>query len=117
MKRVRFVDEEKEKKKELKEKHKIDLAERWAKFKVDAAPYLQADGSYKFPSGDEDGDEQDEDELVEVLERKKRALEFGFPKTEFCAQCDGTGGDDVHGACDECICGACGSEKWECAGC
>jgi hypothetical protein len=40
-----------------------------------------------------------------------RALEYGFPKPEHCTNCNG------EEPCDECMCGGCGGERWQCGGC
>ena len=86
--------------------HAKDLAERWVAFRVKAAPHLQPDGTYNF-----DSDDDDDEELRNELAMTLRALEYGFPKPEHCTNCNG------EEPCDECMCGGCGGERWQCAGC
>lgn len=106
-------------------KHAVDLEARRAAFHLAAKKYRLSDGTYDFKLDDDESDDDDAAEpealddydVREALQTTYIAIEHEFPKPEFCTTCYGTGGTEETGACDDCMCGACGNEKWACGGC
>jgi hypothetical protein len=53
----------------------------------------------------------------EELQRFAREGKFGCVRPADCTTCGGKGEGPYGDCCDDCICGGCGGEKFDCGGC